>query len=282
MLEACVLWPRKGSFALFRASNSTVSVLNALIASHGLITTEDADAFLRTHGRHSPRTRDRALAALCASGELVRVQRGLYARKRPELGGPDPYLLASRLACDAVLGLRTALEVRGVVVPNTARCIYFTRLAGTSRNPVWCGTRMQRISHPVALVRTRREFEETEMVDGHDGGQMRVATTERAFVDVLDRPRLTGDWPMVLQVLDAIAALDLDRVIHYVTCLDNATTAAKVGWFLERHPERFGLTPAVLCRLERMRPRGPHYLSRSQRVSGRYVARWNLVVPPTL
>ena len=85
-----------------------------------------------------------------------------------------------------------------------------------------------------------------------------------------------------MQVLDAIPALDLDRVIHYAGCLGNATTAAKVGWLLERHQERLSVTASVLCRLERMRPRGPHYLSRSQRVSGRYVARWNLVVPPLL
>ena len=35
-------------------------------------------------------------------------------------------------------------------------------------------------------------------------------------------------------MLDAIATLDLDRVIHYAGCLGNATTAAITGWFLER------------------------------------------------
>lgn len=257
-------------------------MLNALIATRGLITTDDAEAFLRSNGTYTARTRDRALAALCASGDLVRVRRGLYARARPGRGSPDPYLLASHLATDAVLGLRTALEVRGVVVPNTARCIYFTRLASTGRGPTWCGTMMQPISHPVALVRTGKEFVETEMVDGNGAGSMRVATIERAFVDVLDRPRLTGDWPDLIHLLGAIAALNLDRVIQYLAVLDNATTAAKVGWFLERHQEQFAVSADVLNQLEGMRPRGPHYLSRTQRVSGRYVARWNLVVPPTL
>jgi predicted transcriptional regulator of viral defense system len=260
-----------------------VFTLNALIATRGLITTEDAEAFWRTRGTYPARTRDRALAALCASGELVSVRRGLYARAGSgRMGSPDPYLWASHLAPDAVLGLRTALEVRGVVVPNTARCIYFTRLASTGRGPTWCGTMMQPISHPVALVRVKNEFVETELVDGNGCSPIRVATVERAFVDVLDRPRLTGDWPDLILLLGAIAALELDRVIQYLAYLDNATTAAKVGWFLERHQEQFGVTPDVLCRLERMRPRGPHYLSRTHRVSGRYVSRWNLVVPPTL
>jgi predicted transcriptional regulator of viral defense system len=257
-------------------------VLHDLIAAHAVVTTDDVDAFLRSRGRYGPRTRDRALATLCASGDLVRVQRGLYARGNPELGSPDPYLLASRLAPDAVLGLHSALEVHGVVTPSTTRCVYFTRLAGAARAPVWRGTRLHRISHPVALARADKKFLETEMVEGHGGTCMRVTTVERAFVDVMDRPRLTGDWPRVIQVLDAIPTLDLDRVIHYAGCLDNATTAAKVGWFLERYQERLSVTAGVLCRLEQMRPRGPHYLSRSQRVSGRYVARWNLVVPPTV
>ena len=171
-----------------------------------LITTEDADAFLRSRGTSNPRTRERALAALCARGELVRVKRGLYARAGPEHCGPDPYLVASRLAPDAILGLHTALEVRGLVPPTTARCIYFTRLSGVGRvgQPVWCGMRMHRISHPVALARAGKKCLETEMVDGRGGIQMRVTTIERAFVDLLDRPRLAGDWPAIAEVLGSI------------------------------------------------------------------------------
>jgi hypothetical protein len=111
---------------------------------------------------------------------------------------------------------------------------------------------------------------------------MRVATIERAVVDMMDRPRLAGDWLQIFGVLDAIPALDLERVVCYVASLGNATTAAKTGWMLERGQDRLGVSSGILCRLEHMRPRGPHYLSRSHRVSGRYVARWHLVVPPLL
>jgi predicted transcriptional regulator of viral defense system len=249
-----------------------------------LITTEDTDTFLRSRGMRNPRTRHRALAALCASGDLVRVQRGMYARGTPGASGPDPYVVASHLAPDAVLGLHTALEVRGLIAPTIGRCIYFTRTAsGRPRGgPVWRGMRMHRILHPAALARAGKKFLETEMVEGQNGVRMRATTIERSFVDLMDRPRLAGDWPAVVQVLDAIGPLDLDRVTHYASCLGNATTAAIVGWYLERNRDRLHVTPAILCRLEHLRPRGPHYLSRSQRVSGRYVARWNLVVPPLL
>jgi predicted transcriptional regulator of viral defense system len=262
-----------------------VSVLRDLVATRALLTTEDADAFLRScgapAGKHRLRTRNRALAALCATGELVRIQRGLYARGRPDCA-PDPYTVASWLAPDAVLGLCSALEVHGVIAPRGGRCIYFTRLDDAGRGPVWHGKRMQRISHPVPLLREGKEFVETTLVEARAGGRMRVSTIERAFVDVMDRPRLTGDWPTILQMLDAIPALDLDRVVHYVGCLRNATTAAKTGWFLERRRDQLDVTAVILCRLEQMRPRSPHYLSRSQRISGRYATRWNLVVPPHL
>lgn len=258
-----------------------MSVLHALIAGRGLITIEEVDAFLGICGPHSTRTRDRALATLCASGTLVRVRRGLYARGTLAAGVPGSYLVASHLSHDAVLGLRTALEVRGIIAPNPAQCIYFARLTNAGRGRMWCGTRMYRTSHPAALIRARREFVETTLIEGQAGDQMRVATIERTFVDLLDRPRLTGGWPAVIEVVEAIPPFDLDRVVQYVACLDNATTAAKTGWILERYQERLRVTAGVLCRLERMRPRGPHYLSRSERTSGRYVARWNLVVPPT-
>ena len=128
-----------------------VSVLRELVATRALLTTEDADAFLRSCGapasKHRLRTRNRALAALCATGELVRVQRGLYARGRPDRA-PDPYSVASWLAPDAVLGLCSALEIHGVIAPQAACCIYFTRLDDAGRGPVWRGKRMQRIHTP--------------------------------------------------------------------------------------------------------------------------------------
>ena len=97
---------------------------------------------------------------------------------------------------------------------------------------------MYRTSHPAALIRARREFVETTLVEGQSGDRMRVATIERTFVDLLDRPRLTGGWPAVIEVVEAIPPIDLDRVVQYVACLANATTAAKTGWILERYQDR--------------------------------------------
>jgi predicted transcriptional regulator of viral defense system len=254
--------------------------LAPLLTARRLFTTEDVDGCLHRAGDRSRRARDRLLASLCAAGELVRVRRGLYAIAAADGATPDAYHVAGWLARDAVLGVRTALEARRVLPPGSGRCIYFTRLAGAGRGPVWQGLTMYPISHPTALVRGGDPFVETELLDGNGCGPMRVATVERAFVDLIERPRLTGPWRDVMQTIGAIRTLDLDRAVRYLERLDNATTAAKIGWILERHQEQFGVSEAVLARLERLRPRGPHYLSRTHRESGRYAARWNLVVPP--
>jgi predicted transcriptional regulator of viral defense system len=255
---------------------------NALPASFRLFTTADVDRYLQRWDERSRRSRDRLRASLCASGTLVRVRRGLYATATPDGQTPDAYQLAGWLAPDAILGFKTALEVRGVLPGSAFRCVYFTRLASAGPGPVWHGAVLQPVSHPTALIRNGGPFVETELLHRDGSEPVRVSTIERAFVDILERPRITGGWPDVIEVTGRIPMLDLDRVVSYVERLDNATTAAKVGWILERHQEQFGVDGATLSRIERLRPRGPHYLSRTERQSGRYISRWNLVVPRTV
>lgn len=259
-----------------------MSVPAAVPGTFRLFTTEDVDRHLQRSEERSRRSRDRLRASLCEAGILVRVRRGLYATATPDGSTPDAYQLAAWLAPDAILGVGTALEMRGVAPAPRDRCIYFTRLASSGPGPVWQGAALYPVSHPTALLRNGGPFVETDLVSRDGAGPLRVASTERAFVDILERPRLTGSWQDIMRVVGLIALLDLDRVVSYLERLDNATTAAKVGWMLERHQEQFGVTSSILNRIERLRPRGPHYLSRSRRESGRFVARWNLVVPRTM
>ena len=259
-----------------------MSSLTPLLARFRLFTTEDADRALQACGHCSRRGRDRLLAALCETGDLVRVRRGLYATTAADGSTPDAFHVAAWLAPDAILGVATSLEARGLIPERGTSCVYFTRLASAGRGPVWDGVVMHPISHPTALMRNGGPLTETDVLDGNGCGPLRIASIERAFVDILERPRLTGTWADVVRVISAIPALDLDRVVAYLERLDNATTAAKTGWVLERLQEQFGVGAQLLSRIERLRPRGPHYLSRTQRQSGQYIARWNLVVPRTI
>ena len=108
---------------------------------------------------------------------------------------------------------------------------------------------------------------------------MRVTSLERALVDVLDRPGLSGSWEEIWRSLAAVEFFDLDVVLDYVRLLDNATTAAKVGFFLDQHAEALMVEEAHLTALRAMRPNHAHYLQRGQREGGRLISEWNLIVP---
>jgi len=71
---------------------------------------------------------------------------------------------------------------------------------------------------------------------------------------------------------------DLDKVVEYALLLGNATTTAKVGFFLEQHREPLMVEENYIKPLHDLRPRQPHYLDMDKRKSGRLVSEWNLVV----
>jgi predicted transcriptional regulator of viral defense system len=98
-------------------------------------------------------------------------------------------------------------------------------------------------------------------------------------VDVLDRPDLGGGWEEIWRSLELVEFFDLDRVIEYALLLGNATTAAKVGLFLEQHRDVLMVEDKHLQPLRERRPRSPHYLERQQKKARRLVAEWNLIVP---
>ena len=111
------------------------------------------------------------------------------------------------------------------------------------------------------------------------GMEVRVTSLERTLVDVLNRPDISGGWEEIWRSLESVEFFDLDQVVEYALLLANATTAAKVGFFLEQHREPLMVEEEHLKSLHGLRPRQPHYLDRNKRKSGRLVSGWNLVVP---
>tara|TARA_Y100000031_G_scaffold122941_1_gene138076 strand:- start:570 stop:971 length:402 start_codon:yes stop_codon:yes gene_type:complete len=111
------------------------------------------------------------------------------------------------------------------------------------------------------------------------GVELRITNLERTLVDVLDRPELTGSWEEIWRSLESVEFFDLDQVVEYVLLLGNATTAAKVGFFLEQHREILMADEIHLNSLRQMRPRQPHYLIRGQRKNCRWVKDWNVMIP---
>ena len=112
----------------------------------------------------------------------------------------------------------------------------------------------------------------------YGGGEVRVATCERAMVDVLHAPDLGGGWEEIWRSLEMVEFFDLDAVIAYTLAQNTAVTAARVGFYLEQHREALFVEEQYLAKLEANRPSQNRYLDR-RRESGKLVPRWRLIVP---
>jgi predicted transcriptional regulator of viral defense system len=253
------------------------------LARNPVFTSEHFREIQSQRGPSSPSTRKSLLAHYERRQKITRIRRGVYAVVPPgstsENAPVDPYLVASRLAPDAVLAYHTSLSFHGRAHSVSQR---FEFLTATAARPLtFRSWQFRPVLVPQALRRAHQEtfgIQETERA----GLAVRVTTFERTLVDVLDRPDLGGGWEEIWRSLETVEFFDLDPIIEYATLLGNATTAAKVGFFLEQHRDTLMVEDRHLERLAALRPKEPHYMERAAETAQRLVGRWNLVVPASL
>jgi predicted transcriptional regulator of viral defense system len=247
---------------------------------HPVFTGKELAGHLSSLGEVGGRAQEALLAYHRKAGRVVLVRRGLYAvippGADPDSYPVDPFLVAAKLTPDAVLSHHTALEFHGKAYSVHTHLTYSaSRPLGplTFRAHVLRGAKFRQ-----ALLRLGKEHFGVSTVE-RSGQELRVTTLERTLVDVLDRPDLSGSWEEIWRSLESVEFFDLDKVVAYARLLENATTGAKVGFFLDQHRETLMVEDCHLSVLHDMRPRQPHYLNRAKRKSGRFVSEWNLVVP---
>ncbi len=100
-------------------------------AGHPVFTRDEFTAFLDADRPRSVKTADSLLAYHTQRGRILRIRRGLYAVVQP---GPasvmsqiSPYLVAAKMADDAVLAYHTALEFYGNAYSVSEHLRYLTR-----------------------------------------------------------------------------------------------------------------------------------------------------------
>ena len=268
-----------GTIVDIRQSERSVN-LSTFFATHAVFTVDDVTLYLAERGSTNQNTRKSLLTYYRSRGRIISIRRGLYATvplgHDPETYAVDPYLVAAKLADDAVLAYHTALDYHGKAYSSYRRLTYTSQTRAQT-------TEFQRHEYvQVPVPHALRDAQEAMFgVDSHhrDGVEVRVTGFERTFVDVLDKPDLTGSWEEVWRSLESIEFLDLDQVVRYVELLGNSTTAAKVGFFLEQHGEAFMIEDDTLNALRSLGPSQPHYLMRSVRSGCKLVSGWNLLVP---
>lgn len=211
-------------------------------------------------------------------GHIRRLRRGLYATIPP--GGAadiDSFLVAASLAEDATLAYHTALAFHGRAYSTRSIFTYLTK-ERHKRQLQYQGIIYRPVTHPLALVRSGREDLGVQLVD-RTGPKIRVTALERTMVDVLDRPTLVGGWEEIWRSLETVPYFDLELLTEYALALENATTTAKVGFFLEQHQDALMVDAGTLDLLRARAPKQPHYMSRGRRARTQLVSKWNLVVP---
>jgi len=255
--------------------------LQELFSKQTVLTLDELRACLDQNYSRNKRSREAILSYHLREGHLIRVRRGLYAvvphGSDPESCPVDPYLVAAKSAKDTVLAYHTALELHGKAHSIFER--YFFQSNKPVRPTTFRTYRFECSLFPKALRDKNREHFATTTIE-RSGVEIRVASLERTLVDLHDRPDLGGGWEEIWRSLESVEYFDLDLVVEYVRLLDNATTAAKVGYYLQRHAESLMVEERHLNPLRELRPKQPHYLQRGK--SGKLVNDWNLVVPTSL
>lgn len=250
------------------------------LASKSVFTVTELDKYLSSHNSGNTSTRKSLLQYYQKQDRIVSVRRGLYVVVPPGQSSKnmtfDPYLIAAKSVKGGIISYHSALDFHG-----KAHTVYSTVYFSVPRriNPFSFG---RYEFHPVTMPLTllKNEKEQNYVIKRiRSGIEMAVTSLERTLVDVLDRPDLGGGWEEIWLSLETVGFFDVDKVISYTLLLNNATTAAKVGFYLDQHKRELMLKANQLDPLRKFVPRRPHYLDRNKRTKGRLVKKWNLLVP---
>ncbi len=249
------------------------------LAKNLVFTLEEFKGFLADRGTKGPRAAESLLSYYLKSGRVTRIKRCLYAAVPRDSDAktfvPDPFALAAKMSPDAILVYHTALECHGRAYSVFSHFMYQTDK--TFHIVSYRGWKFRPIKAPIALRHKNRTDFGILTVD-RGGIDARITSLERTLVDVLDRPVYSGSWEEIWRSLESIEFFDLDRVVEYTKLLDAATTAARVGFFLEQHHDALMVEEKYLKAIEALCPRSVSYLDPRQK-KGKLMKRWNLVVP---
>jgi predicted transcriptional regulator of viral defense system len=253
----------------------------AFFRDNPLFHREELEDYLRSIGSFNPSTLKSALQYHLAQKHLAHIRRGYYLVTTDYLGSQvenDHLLIASRLAKDAVISYYSAMNFHSLSYSVNA-VTYFNSDKRIGFFSCDYGQYSQ-VSHPVSL-KPADIFMETGLHD-RMGMDVRVTTIERTLADSLHRPNLAGGWEEIWRSFESVDFLDVDRLVSYSVRLGNATTVAKVGFFLEQHQEQFSVKECQLFQLEKHRPKAKHYMEKGCKGQVKSLKRWNLIVPNSI
>ncbi len=205
---------------------------------HPVFTTSEFTEYLGGKENRNKSTRDNLLAYHVNNGNLVRVKKGLYAVVPSGVTAADyladPYLLASRMAQDAVLAYHTALDFYSKSYSVFNKFLYLTKRS--VKDVSFRNYQFSPVRPPKSLLDKRKSNFGVKTSE-RNGMEIRVTSLERTLVDLFDKPHLGGGWEEIWRSLESVEFYNINEVVEYALLLNKASTIAKVGYFLERNEE---------------------------------------------
>jgi predicted transcriptional regulator of viral defense system len=258
--------------------------LEAFFAQHPVFTFEEVFRALSKNQPVNSSTLHNSLAYHRERGHIIRIRRGLYYSVPQGIDSAtypvDPFLVASKLAPDAVVGYRTALAIFGKLHSISNEFIYLSNKP--EKGPyMFQDVTYRKVSIPVSLKKKNNERFGVTSVD-RLGQEVFVTSLERTLVDILDRPNLCGSWEEIWRSLESIEYFNIEEVVDYALLIENATTIAKLGFFLDTHREALLITDKNLEKLLKHRPKKPHYFETRRNTLQKLISKWNIIVPESL
>lgn len=223
------------------------------------------------------------LAHHIKQGHIVRVRRRLFASI--PVGADfsvypiNPYLIAGYATPDAVVAYHSALSFYQMSYSASYRFTYLTQHQSSQFD--FRSESYEGIKFPARLIQQEKEIIFTRIEDVQ-GLNIRVTSLERTLVDVLDKPQLGGGWEEIWRSLEMIDRIKIDQVVEYALLLNNATTIAKVGFYLSQRQKEWNISQNALLKLKEHCPRSPHYIDLEARKNGELLSEWNIIVPKSL
>ena len=216
-------------------------------------------------------------------GRVVEIRSGLYAvvpdGLDPATVQPMPFLVASKMAPDAVVSYHAAMDYWGC-----SYSMWFVYAYSATRPPPdtsYKTARYRGVKFHERLTATGNEqFDVVEKP--YAGGTVRVASLERTLVDVLAVPSLGGDWSGIWQCLSLADTVDVDMVAAYCALLDSPFLGAKVGFFLDQHRDLWDIDDDDLAVFRPPTRHEPYRFDDVNRQPCQLVKEWNLVVPTSV
>lgn len=212
-------------------------------------------------------------------GYVGTIKEGLYYAIRPgqsaQTAPVDPFLLASRMAPDAVLSYHTALDLLG--------------LGHSDFNSYYCFSNRYRpalrfrrdhfrvVLTPEKLQKKSQELYNTERVE-RLGMKIIVTGKERTLVECLEKPQNCGGFEEMYRSLEKIPFIRPDVLEQYLDLREQKNLYARTGLFLEQHREDLQVEDSLLQHLAQNVTAQPVYWTQLRK-GGVLMKRWNLIVP---